>query len=60
MAGLAALMKKKPPPPEPGDRPIKSYAMAVEFPSAPDRVFDGELNLLLIDGLLHVKQNIFL
>ena len=51
MAALAA-MRNKPPPLNPDERLPNSYAMAVEFPMEPDRLFDGELNLLLMDGLV--------
>ena len=52
MAGLlAGAIKNKPPPLlNPGGAIIDSYAMAVEFPLEADRLFDGELLLLLMDG----------
>jgi hypothetical protein len=50
MARLFGLMKNKPPPlSSPGEGNI--YAMAVDFPSESEIIFDAELNLLLMDGL---------
>ena len=58
MAGLFGMMKSKPPPlSSPGDGNI--YAMAVDFPSVSERVFDAELNLLLMDGLLGIAIHIY-
>ncbi len=55
MAGLAGVIRNKPPPHmNPGDGIASSYAMAVEFPPEADRLFDGELSLLLMDGLLKI------
>jgi hypothetical protein len=49
--GLLAKITNKPPPlAEAGDKATDSYAMAVNFPLQADRLFDGELNLLLMDG----------
>jgi hypothetical protein len=59
MAGLAGMIKNKPPPlVNPEDRVTDSYSMAVDFPLESDRLFDGELNLLLMDGL-KMMQYIF-
>ena len=51
MAGLVGLIKNKP-------KPVANvsdnnpYAMAMCIPAETDRIFDGELKLLLMDGLL--------
>ncbi len=54
MAALEMIKNKPPPLMNAGDRIVNSYAMAVDFPLEADRIFDGELNLLLMDGLLEV------
>ena len=52
MAGLVGLIKNKP-------KPVANvsdnnpYAMAMCMPAETDRIFDGELKLLLMDGLLY-------
>jgi hypothetical protein len=46
---MVLVMKNKPQPLlSSGDG--NAYAMAVEFPLETDRIFDKELNLLLMDG----------
>jgi hypothetical protein len=57
---LTEMIKNKPPALlNPGDRLPGSYAMAVDFPLEADRLFDGELNLLLMDGLFTFFLNAF-
>jgi hypothetical protein len=51
MSGLAAILRKKQPRALAVDHVhANPYASAARFPMEADRVYDDELNLLLMDG----------
>ena len=50
MAGIVGLIKAKPLKPVINAIENNPYGMATKFPEEPDRLFDGELKLLLMDG----------
>jgi hypothetical protein len=50
MAGLVGLIKSKPKPVI-NDVSNNPYSMAMQLPEPSERIFDGELKLLLMDGL---------
>ncbi len=49
--GLVGLIKNKPLKPVLNATNNNPYAMAMQLPTESDRIFDGELKLLLMDGL---------
>jgi hypothetical protein len=51
MAGIVGLIKSKPLKPIIPAVVNNPYAIALEFPDESDRLFDGDLKLLLMDGL---------
>jgi hypothetical protein len=54
MAGIVGILKKRPKPVVNADGPKHNpYTMATEFPEEEDRLFDSELKLLLMDGLVY-------
>jgi hypothetical protein len=54
MAGIVGLIKSKSLKPVLNPSSNNPYAIAMRFPEESDRIFDGELKLLLMDGLSHV------
>jgi hypothetical protein len=59
MAGIVGILKKKQKPIVTTDGPKHNpYAMASEFPEEDDRLFDSELKLLLMDGLVPYQSTI--
>jgi hypothetical protein len=50
MSGLVAILKKKQRAAAPEAAHSNPYALASEFPAETDRIFDNEINLLLMDG----------
>jgi hypothetical protein len=55
MAGLLAAIKKKPKARiNTGEEHHNPYAVALQFPEESERLFDGDLKLLLMDGLLNL------
>ena len=58
MAGLVGLIKAKPLKPVLSATSNNPYAMAMQIPAESDRIFDGELKLLLMDGLSQIPPNL--
>ena len=56
MAGLVGLIKSKPLKPILNPLNNNPYTMAMRFPEESERIFDGELKLLLMDGLCHFSE----
>ena len=54
MAGIVGLIKAKPLKPVINAIENNPYGMATKFPEEPDRLFDGELKLLLMDGYSYI------
>jgi hypothetical protein len=50
MAGIVGLIKSRPLKPVVVPTNNNPYGMAMNLPEEPDRIFDGELKLLLMDG----------
>jgi hypothetical protein len=50
MSGIVGLIKSKPLKPVIAPVHNHPYAIALEFPDEPARLFDGDLKLLLMDG----------
>jgi hypothetical protein len=59
MAGLVGLIKAKPLKPVLSATSNNPYAMAMQIPAESDRIFDGDLKLLLMDGLSEIPPPSF-